>query len=1035
MRIGDNFAFHIRPPFPDPACAGRQAIVGTYFLTPEARSVCLEILPRLSGFPTRQPGALILSGHPGVGKTHLLRYLMALLENPEDAAWNALLLPESPRPASALSSLYLPVPDDPSQDLAAALLHAARNRGTPATDRQVRLMPCYLQWEPSDLAARLAKSAVTTLAQPLALVVLDNVSRRLRRIADPSQLQREYGLTDALVDSLSEKGILVVIVGEEGDLKREIPDTGGERKAGQNRLAWEVVRLRRTNVAQVIAGALASKDTQQRARILKVLNGLREKLPSLGPSLETMADLYPIHPYVFQALFELRSVFPDFAVLQFVQIGIKASRTRPADRLVTIDWLLDYIVSDLQKREEYRPLVAAYEEFQRTVIPQLKPQIQQKALELLKAITLLAVCDLKPPTVTNLADALLIYDQSDLLPSYALTSAILAEMELHGSRYLGAEGTLRERRYFLVQDAPPLQDREPFEPEEFRLRVPLMLYDWFQSQFGSWNPDMTAKYQRTSQSLTATAKAVNGTATGLVHFKSFFDPLWTDADLAALHEAAAEWILLVLSPFERFYELDAAVRELAAQSPRLLIWRPDSPTPEESEQLQELASLKLFTGDVDSCRDQALIHARNTIREIFAHLYIKRGKLISRTGQCYVKDRIDHQTAEEFLSSCLVSLISPSGSHPEVSPDRLQPEDATKRDEMRHALEWAALLSGSDGIRKLSLDRARTQLIEWWAAHVGLDSTSLSASCAALPDSFLTTGFSGEVKFFTKTLKNLELLLQRLNRGEVTTAGAMTQIAVPFNRDRTQLLRWKRMLDGLPGLLRWTPSFEHARSYLNGACPSTQADLEVLRNELLASIAEPLRFLEASARDGFDRSFLAFKRAYTDYYGSLHNKILRLAEEPGDQEPGVDSVALRNLEMLSGLVYTNKSYLNRVRIIGRWIQANQCNLPVRQIVDRVPRCYCNFNPIETRYLAGLVSQINAVVTDGIEYFRTVLRSCKSLIIQELKNLCVDDDHSKQIAALLSHGTMVPLKPRSIEILNQVIQRHSSDFISEIRRHA
>jgi hypothetical protein len=58
-----------------------------------------------------------------------------------------------------------------------------------------------------------------------------------------------------------------------------------------------------------------------------------------------------------------------------------------------------------------------------------------------------------------------------------------------------------------------------------------------------------------------------------------------------------------------------------------------------------------------------------------------------------------------------------------------------------------------------------------------------------------------------------------------------------------------------------------------------------------------------------------------------------------------------------------------------------------------------------------------------------------LIIQELKNLRVDDHHSKEIAALLSHGTMVPLKPRSIEILNQVIQRHTGDFISEIRRQA
>ncbi|MFH1572524.1 MAG: hypothetical protein ABIG68_00995 [Acidobacteriota bacterium] len=131
--------------------------------------------------------------------------------------------------------------------------------------------------------------------------------------------------------------------------------------------------------------------------------------------------------------------------------------------------------------------------------------------------------------------------------------------------------------------------------------------------------------------------------------------------------------------------------------------------------------------------------------------------------------------------------------------------------------------------------------------------------------------------------------------------------------------------------------------------------------------------------------------------------------------------------------YASQSYLNRVRVIGRWIQANQCSLPVRQILDQSPRCYCNFNPGESRYLGDFVHQINGVIQEGIDYFRSILRACKAPIIQEIKNMGVDDQYSKQMASLFGNGPTVPLKPRSIEILNRVIRRHSTEFLGEIRR--
>lgn len=1031
MRIGDNFAFHIRPPFPDPSRAGRQAIVGTYVLTAEARNLCVEVLQHLADHKAKPFGALILGGYPGVGKTHLLRYLMGLLENTEDPAWRALA-PSPPypwKPASPVSGLYLSAPAEPGADLADFLLDGVRNRRMPG-------------WPPAatgtslkekDFESRLQK-LISAADTPLPdLFVLDDVSRRLRAVPGHENLARELRLLEILVDYSVRSGTLVIVVGEEGDLKREMQEGGGEAADPSSRLSWRTVRLRRTNIAQVISGALASKDDQQRSRILTILHGLREKLPSLGPNLEAMADLYPIHPFVFQALFELRATFPDFPILQFVQIAIKASRTRSADRLVTLDWLLDFILPDLQKDEEFEPLIASFDEFQGSVIPRIKPEIQQNATDLLKTIMLLTVCSLRPATVATLADALLLCDERGVLPSYAFTAAILSEMEVHGGKYLVAEGSLRERKYRLARDVSGCRPGTLPEPEAFHLQMPLMLYHWFRSRFGEWKPELAKQYQRNSQSLPVTASISKGRSQGLVYFKSYYDPLWSEEDLALFDCGEIRWVLLVLDPFERFYELEVPLRELTAKAPRLVVWRPSSPTQAEVAQLQALASLMLIEQPEAPAPPRQPEEALDALQRILTGLYVQRGSFLSAAEESPADDKAGMGALERFIASRLTQGDSAGAAG---SPIRVPtpPEEAPSTQEGAGAArEWASLLCGSDSLRDSNPKKARGQLIEWWATHVALDSATLATSCSALPEPFVTSRLSGDLKFYTRTLEKLEVILQHLNRGEIDLVGAMAQVAALFDGDQAQLRHWRKILEGLPGLLRWLPNFEHASEYLSGACPLGHQKLETLRKELLAAAADPARFMDAAARDAFDRNYQAFKQGYAEGYCQMHGKLLHLAEKGGGEQPAVDSVALRNLELLSGLMYTQRGHLNRVRIIGRWIRAKQCDLPVRQILDLAPRCYCNFDPSESRYLGIFVSQVNAAISEGIEYFRAVLRNCRSIIISELKDQGIDEYHSRQIAALLSRGAMIPLKPRSVEILNRVIQKHPEAFLTELRR--
>ena len=75
---------------------------------------------------------------------------------------------------------------------------------------------------------------------------------------------------------------------------------------------------------------------------------------------------------------------------------------------------------------------------------------------------------------------------------------------------------------------------------------------------------------RNSQSLVSPAPGELNAPRGLVFFKSIFDPIWSPEDLVSLEESPFPWILLILSPFERFYEFEQAFRELSSGLSRLI---------------------------------------------------------------------------------------------------------------------------------------------------------------------------------------------------------------------------------------------------------------------------------------------------------------------------------------------------------------------------------------------------------------------------------------------------------------------------------
>jgi hypothetical protein len=355
-----------------------------------------------------------------------------------------------------------------------------------------------------------------------------------------------------------------------------------------------------------------------------------------------------------------------------------------------------------------------------------------------------------------------------------------------------------------------------------------------------------------------------------------------------------------------------------------------------------------------------------------------------------------------------------------------KPEKAASESQARH---WASLLTGNADLKDCGIEAAQTRLMEW----LQYSADGILKDLSSFPELFQTTRFWSEIKAIESPLRSLKTLSGELQSGAFSFFDAIYHVGRNFGWEEEGLLKWKQGLEDVAGLARWMPSFTRACEYVSTSFPLGQDSIDHLREALLQSVHEPHRFLESKVRTEFEEKFIEFKKGYIDTYFILHEDALHIMSGLKKDEQKIDSQALRNLDLFSGLQYTDKSYLNRVKLLARWIQHNQCNLPLDQILEHYPRCFCNFNPGIHQQPADCAAQINSIIQEGLEYFRAILRRCGQLIMMDIDANPIEDSILKQINAALSDGPMIPMKAQAIEMLNKIILRNSTEFLAEIRK--
>lgn len=1004
----------------------------SFVLTKEAHRLIERFVAALIAPQEPTPRPIMLTGECGTGKTHLIRFLECLLTTPQDPRWrkSGISVPDLKNLRRSFKSRYLSVPERAEIDLGDFLLAnipAPRNRGGSAcVPGQVSI---------AEFDARIAKCLADTFSGSNGLLVIDGMSRRLSHFADEVRIRREVELIRLLVEAGPQHRVTPVVIADEEPV-RSGPGSPASAVFAELRSLGEVFRVTPRQIEEVIVSTLAAKDSAQRAEILKTVEYLSERLPRLAADPEAFIDLYPLHPQAFNILFPLRAVLSRLSPLGFAHAAIDSASSRSCAHLITHETLFDFALSDLRSAPGCIPYMKSFDALNTTAISHLKPALQSKARALLKAIALETICAEKSASVRSLANALLLYDDGQPLPGYSLAAAILLEMEDRGGGFLEGDGNGFERTYRLLCRQPhTVLSPHPghgLNGEDLRPRVTKMIYDWFHAQIPAWKLNPDPKYLRMSLSFAAPIPEGPDRSAGLVHFKSVQDPFWSAYDLQSLQDSKHSWVFLVLNPFEHFYEFENQITNIAGASPKMLVWRPDSPTSEEIERLRRLAAEQPWpptTGEGPGKPAQAAAHEADLILDA---IYCKRGKLLTCRGASVPTAEIGDRALSQYLSHRLASISDHSLATVIFDEaDAAEGATQTQYDAGSGALDWAAALSGEDDLREMDLQSAEERLLAWWVSTQEIDASALAARLSPLPDILMTTRFWGEYRQFVRHLDLLRQTFQLLRTRSICLREAMSRVRLQFNRDEDVLRRWKTLNLELAGLARWIPALEHMSEYLRGAFETPLEEVNKLRAGLLCAIARPHEFLKAGNRDRFDHEFLSFKRQYIDCYDSLHEAEMQLGADGPSIKIRVDSGALHNLELLSKLQHADKSYVSRIQVIARWFQNNQCTLPVRGILERSPRCFCGFNPGAESNMHSAAKRVNGLIEQGLGYFCGSLVKCRDLVIEELKRMHVDEISSRQIASLLGEGEMLPLTSHSIDVLNQVIARHPRPFMAAL----
>jgi hypothetical protein len=638
---------------------------------------------------SQEPASILLAGGHGVGKSHLLAVIYSLVGQKGTLAAGL----HDPRVQSHIATLrelspltiWIDLAEDTDVSLPELVLRRIHTEFEKRFHKQV-IDPDAIPGIDTIKAHELITFNIAQ-ERPI-LVMIDGLSKRAPK-RDVQQLNEDIEFLSFMGYSSKTARLFLVVAAHEDFFSPKSPLGIDSTLMAQTLENFRIEWIDRSNLREIITRHVFRKNPRQYQDLKKLYSFLKAKLPNFQYSESEFCDTYPFHPLIFELAEKIKSKLPNFSLLEFVLSTYPKVASHRAISLATIDTLFDRLEYDIKNSPACQRLYPVYQGLAEQAVSRLEDRWKLWGKMLLKATFLFTLAD-RAPSVRDLTDSLLLYEDSDTGLSYNVVGMLMARMEKaveHGfsttddrldrTYRLGVVDLREELNKYLLKIADQVPDSDPRLAEILLGAAEKYFADWpirpGLSRLASPLQTLKVNWKGTErQGLLLHSERVSGRkhhpfeesledktiSQKLPGVQEAFQPGET-SDVASEPRKAArspldeiEWVLW-MEPIGLSEEQEGKIKP---QKPTDVHWVPSPASTEELDHLKRILALQLTErssgndfaiGDLQSLRDEHNLDLANLFRE----LYLNRGKIItSSQRQAFNQQHLECQTFQTFVN-------------------------------------------------------------------------------------------------------------------------------------------------------------------------------------------------------------------------------------------------------------------------------------------------------------------------------------------------------------------------------------------------
>ncbi len=372
-----------------------------YHFTDFTSELMSKWLDRIAAVQEQNGAAFALAGYRGVGKSHFLATIGAIVSHAELRSRIA----DSHVAASA------------QRLKRTKYIVAYVRRGTHATlfdELKFAVAKAFAvdAAQLSDSPAQLLNFAVERTGDLPFVLSIDTAFERSSRVA------RDDGVLLGEIAQIAKTLNMFVAVALDDDIAGA---DGINAAIAQN---FSIDYLDQEHLYRIVDSHIFPKHRQTTPILHDIYVNFREILPNFRWSEQRFNSLYPLHPAILEIAPFVRLYVPEFALLGFAAEAGGKILGRPANSLIALDEVFDSVENTLRKVADLQDAFAAYDRLNAEVVGQISVMQRLQAKLVLKGLFLLSLKG-DGTTAGEISAALLIYDENDPASSAGVVEDLL----------------------------------------------------------------------------------------------------------------------------------------------------------------------------------------------------------------------------------------------------------------------------------------------------------------------------------------------------------------------------------------------------------------------------------------------------------------------------------------------------------------------------------------------------------------------------------------------------------------------------------